>query len=610
MKPMQLKRMRVKNFSAFKETDWIEFSPGINLIVGQNNAGKSALLCLFVPFNENRHRNTSEYLSYRLEASEVEFDIEVSGRELEDASLKRGQQFWWPVQNSSDLPYAINKFREYMSGAAHILEVAHGPNQPFRSRRSPSHGQYDGASQASLLVQIVGGHLEPTIDNNTNDDLMSVVDRLWQMNLFSFKAERYSIGRCPWGAESERLGSNASNLPAVLDRLYGDQPDLFRRLVRHLCEVFSTIGNLSVSRSESTNELEILVWPTEEQSKRELAFGLNDCGTGVAQAIAILTVALTFQQALIIIDEISSFLHPAATKALLRILQTHFPQHQYIVATHSPEVLSAGNPATVHVVRRDGYDSSVKKVNLRDIDQLRDVADDLGISMTDVFAAEKIIWVEGRTEELCFPFIYEKAGEQLPRGVMVASVVNTGDFFAKRTKELIFRIYERVHQAASPLIKSATFGFDREKLTDDAMGDLEKRAPGRLLFLPRRHFECFLLDPAAIAAFIKHQVPDLASAVTPDEVEGYLQSVGGDHEFEAAEYWKGNISDERWLAEVNAAKLLKETCYHFTSNRLTFSKTHHSLELLQHILEHNQVSLGKLIDYVKELYELAQRDGN
>jgi predicted ATPase len=262
MKPMQLKRMRVKSFSAFKQTDWIDFSPGINLIVGQNNAGKSALLRLFAPFNENRHRNLSEYLSHRLEASEVEFDIEVSGRELEDAILKRGQQFWWPVQSVSDAAYAINKFRAYMSGAAHILEVARGPNQPFRSRRSPwspSHGQYEGAAQGSLLVQIVGGRLEPTFNNNRNDDLISVVDQLWQMNLFSFKAERYSIGSCQWGAGSERLEPNASNLPAVLDRLYGDQPDVFRRLVRHLREVFTTIGNLSVSRSESNNELEILV---------------------------------------------------------------------------------------------------------------------------------------------------------------------------------------------------------------------------------------------------------------------------------------------------------------------------------------------------------------
>jgi predicted ATP-dependent endonuclease of OLD family len=146
-------------------------------------------------------------------------------------------------------------------------------------------------------------------------------------------------------------------------------------------------------------------------------------------------VALTFEQATIVIDEISSFLHPAAAKALLRIIQTNYAHHQYIIATHSPEVLSTGNPATVHIVRRRGYDSDVKRVDLDKVDQLREVADHLGVSMTDFFGAERIIWVEGRTEELCFPFIYEKKFGELPRGLILTSVIATGDFNVKERRE-------------------------------------------------------------------------------------------------------------------------------------------------------------------------------
>jgi hypothetical protein len=311
------------------------------------------------------------------------------------------------------------------------------------------------------------------------------------------------------------------------------------------------------------------------------------------------------------IDEISSVLHPAAAKALLRIIQTNYAQHQYIIATHSPEVLSAGNPATVHIVRRNGYDSVVERVNLGELDQLRDVADDLGISMTDVFGAERIIWVEGRTEELCFPFIYEVADGQLPRGLVVTAVVATGDFNAKgRRGELVFQIYDRVTRAASPLVRPVAFSFDREALTDEERRRLKERSDGRLLFLPRRHFECFLLDPAAIAAFINNHVPDLAKPVSPDDVLAYLTSVGGNPTFKATQQWHGDILDENWLAEVDAVTLLKETCNQLTGNCLDFSKTGHSLELLQHILIHNRESLGELINYVKKLIDLAPRDAN
>jgi predicted ATP-dependent endonuclease of OLD family len=103
-----------------------------------------------------------------------------------------------------------------------------------------------------------------------------------------------------------------------------------------------------------------------------------------------------FTQAVIVIDEINSFLHPAATKSLLRIAQTRYNKHQYIISTHSPDVIGESNAATVHLVRRAGYESSIERVDLSKVDHFRDLADQLGISMTDVFGAERIVWVEDR----------------------------------------------------------------------------------------------------------------------------------------------------------------------------------------------------------------------
>lgn len=201
--------------------------------------------------------------------------------------------------------------------------------------------------------------------------------------------------------------------------------------------------------------------------------------------------------------------------------------------------------------------------------------------MTDVFGAERIIWVEGRTDA-------------------------TGDFNAKgRRRDLVFQIYDRVSRAASPLVRPVAFSFDREALTVEERQGLTERSGGRLLFLPRRHFESFLLDPAAIVVFINNHVPDLAKPVSPDDVLAYLKSVGGNPKFKATQQWHGDILDENWLAEVDAAALLKETCNQLTGNCLEFSKTGHSLEILQHILRENRESLGELIDYVKKLIGLA-----
>jgi hypothetical protein len=53
-------------------------------------------------------------------------------------------------------------------------------------------------------------------------------------------------------------------------------------------------------------------------------------------------------------------LHPSAVKTLLRILQTHHADHQYIISAHSTEVIAASAPSTIHLIRRSGYGSTVE----------------------------------------------------------------------------------------------------------------------------------------------------------------------------------------------------------------------------------------------------------
>jgi predicted ATPase len=69
---MQLVRLAAKNFSSFASTGSINFLPGINLIVGQNNVGKSALLRAFdSDLMPDRHRGEHLYRKERLEIQEV-----------------------------------------------------------------------------------------------------------------------------------------------------------------------------------------------------------------------------------------------------------------------------------------------------------------------------------------------------------------------------------------------------------------------------------------------------------------------------------------------------------------------------------------------------------
>ena len=128
----------------------------------------------------------------------------------------------------------------------------------------------------------------------------------------------------------------------------------------------------------------------------ELAFSLSASGTGLSQVLAILTAAMTLEKCVIVVDEVNSFLHPAATKTLLRILTTIYSSHQYIISTHAAEVISFAANKTILSVKKKGYQSAISSLVLSGPNSFREVADSLGISMADVFSSDRVLWVEGQ----------------------------------------------------------------------------------------------------------------------------------------------------------------------------------------------------------------------
>lgn len=601
---MRLTRARVIGFQSFSDTGEIKFSDGINLIVGQNNSGKSALLRALLPtLPDDRHRSDEVWLDHLLPPPSVHLSIEVSGSELKDAFLR-----WPPGQIQIPVPQSIsssvnNMLDAYLRLPSIILELKHGTGSHFEAVKYPSHGLFsaEGMQQHVLICHANNGILDVAGHQpGGGDSLPASLYAKWQHDMFYFSAQRPANGETGYGY-AERLDAAASNLPNVLNTLRGERDALYQKLVGHLREVFPTIGNMSV-RTRPDNNLEILLWPTERMDELQLSFPLKNSGTGVAQVVAMFTAIMTVKNAVIIIDEINSFLHPAAVKAVLRILQTEYGEHQYIVSTHAPEVVGFSNPRTIHLVKRHGYESTIEQLDLTSVDRLREVAENLGVSMADVFAADRVIWVEGPTEELCFPYLYKAFDGEIPRGTVFTSVTATGDFFSrgKRSKKIVYEVYERLCSAVATLPVSVAISFDTERLKPSEIEDMVADSNGLMHFLPRRHLECYLVSPAAIASFINVKDAVSQSSVTVTEVKEVLCSLATEQRFKATG-WNGDLLNEAWLTKVDAANLIKATVEKITETRLTFSKKEDTLFLLQSVLENDKSGLDELAKYVGSL---------
>lgn len=600
---MRLLKARVVGFQSFADSGELEFGPGINLLVGQNNAGKSALLRgLKLELANDRHRTPTGWLDAALPWPYSDFVFELTGDELRMATLERNTPTIIPVSiEYRDQPTVYAE--QFLSRSDLRLAVRRRAEGSFTATY-PSHGEfvYPGyGPQIGVRLYSADGVLRIEQHNNGDDSMPDAAAYLWQTRMFYFSAERLSFGRTQV-QYVHRLDATASNLAAVLNTLSGDRGDIFRRLIDHLRELFPSVGNLS-TRPEPGNAqmVEVRIWPTPAQERPELSFPLAQSGTGVAQVIAILTAVMTVESACIIIDEINSFLHPSAIKGLLRILQTEYSQHQYIISTHAPEVISFSNPDSIHLVKRSGYVSTVEALDAGSVGSLRFVAAHLGVSMADVFAAERVIWVEGETEELVFPYLYREMVGPVPRGTIFTTVAATGDFGAKRRdRSMIYEAYARLSEAVATMPIAVVFGFDTETLTIPDKINMSRESGGRLHFLPRRHLECYFLDTSALADRINAR--DDQAHVDSSIVEEKLVELASQPRFGVGAI-PADLSSEDWLAKVDAAKLLAALFSEISEARIEYNKTSDGLEIVKLMLARESVNLTPLVEYISSLVD-------
>jgi predicted ATPase len=84
------------------------------------------------------------------------------------------------------------------------------------------------------------------------------------------------------------------------------------------------------------------------------------------------------------IDEPGSFLHLGAARKLIEILM-RYPHHQYIISTHSPEIIGMLAAARVFLVSLNGARSVIEQIDRSGLDEKRRVLKEIGAKLADVY---------------------------------------------------------------------------------------------------------------------------------------------------------------------------------------------------------------------------------
>lgn len=628
---MYISRLQLLNYKSFRDSGVLEFQPGINIIVGANNSGKTALLeALSLSFKDIPHRSLktagdadpSSHVQVSLVAdksaikevaqiisSDFQFvySANKTDRNLTAETMHRLFLDWF------DAPAAVET-RVCLLGDCKVVEVEKSLTNDL------TFNVYCINKQDYYIDKIAGTKFNRcTVDSEITTRLVEYFSR----HTYRLYAERPNLASCFFGDRSE-LEPDGSNLAEVLNQLQlSGKKKLFNRFLTYVSAIFPEIGLVSVrpkpnlkdftgsDTSRRSRELEILIWSQEaaENDKEDLAFPLSECGTGTGQVLAILYAVLASPTPrTIIIDEPQSYLHPGAAKKLIQILK-EFPQHQYFIATHSAEIIAAANPSTIVKLRYEDGQTQASTMNARDIREQRSLLAELGVSLSDVFGADSILWVEGPTEEQCFPLILSELVPKLLTGTKIVSIKNTGDLLGKKAHfaDVMFDLYKRISGGNNLYPPAVGFVFDKECLSESDIEDLERRKPHPIKFIKRRMYENFLLHPDAIAFVLNQEDNEQKQSLTGEEIGEWLESNKLNKNYFSKTSTEEDLSDSQWVDKnIDAAKLLDALFANFSEARVEFRKTKHSVMLTEWLLENNPDSFAELVQFLRGILDAGK----
>jgi hypothetical protein len=215
--------------------------------------------------------------------------------------------------------------------------------------------------------------------------------------------------------------------------------------------------------------------------------------------------------------------------------------------------------------------------------------DEVGVRLSDVFGMDKILWVEGPTEEKCYPQIITNILKKSLRGIQILAVKNTGDLEGRRA-HIIFDVYDKLSGSPNLFPPAIGFIFDKEERTKQQMEDLRKRSSNPVEFLPRRMYENYLLDSGAIASVINEL--DQEKVITVSDVDAVLEECKNAN-------CKKDSSDGKL---VDGANILKNIFLKLTESRVGFSKTRDSVKLTEWLIANKPESLKEISDILAKLF--------
>lgn len=496
---LHISNIKIENFRLFEKLD-LSLMAGLNVIIGENNSGKTALIDAIRLTLDTNSAEWTRISDFDFHDDEDNFSIQIKFENItpEHASvfvehltheiaagggrksvlfvnlkaqitniIKRGSRYIRSELRSganADGPMVEREIREYLS-ATYL--------RPLRDAETEL-----SAGRNSRLSQIISSSTEFTRDVE-NGEFQKLIEEF-------ITASSAILGNAGLKADEGKIDKNLQNLIFKQDK--------FKLAIQMIgSEAFS---DMSPSKKERAFQ-DIL-------QKLSLVLDRNKPlqGLGYNNVLFMATELLLVEQEknefpLLLIEEPEAHLHPQLQMKFLKFIRDEYsalgvPKIQTIITTHSPNLASKA-PLENITLMKDAKAFPMKKGEtcLADDDYVF-LEKFLDVTKSNLFFAKGVLIVEGDAENILLPTIAELLGHPLEDyGV---SIVNVGNTAYARFAKIFLRSLDADNNVADNWLNLPVacmrdldlWPEKADKEIDEEIGWKELKDKNKIYWLPRQ----------------------------------------------------------------------------------------------------------------------------
>ncbi len=429
---MHISEIKIENFRLFENFE-LELNSGLNVIVGENNSGKTGLIDAvrqtldtnsseWTRLSASDFRAGSDALSIRLKFDAITPEqahvfVEHLTYEQVDGGGRKTVFFVNLVANVTDMPtrngrYIRTEFRsgEHAEGPSIDREIRNYLSATFLKPLRDAETELS-AGRASRLAQILSSSKSMRKDAN------------FQKLVEDFIHASQSAKENPGVSDSkDTINAHFEKLTFEVDK------DAFNLAIQILGS--KNFADMSSTEREQAFQsvLERLSLVLNEDAPLQ-GLGYNNILFMATELILLEQEAGQFP--LLLIEEPEAHLHPQLQMKFLKFIRDEFnqegkPKLQTILSTHSPNLASKAELESL-IVMKNGVAFPMRKNETKlDDDDYVFLEKFLDITKANLFFAKGVLIVEGEAENILLPTIAKLLGRPLENfGVSVVNVGNT-----------------------------------------------------------------------------------------------------------------------------------------------------------------------------------------